>query len=176
VASTPMDAARLVEFLTDDETSLLGRDYFLLRLEEEFKKSWRYEWSYTLLLIGIEGLDDLGRLEGDRAVRSALLDVSSQLLAASRDTDLATRLDARRFAILLPGTARGGAMAFVERVVRAMSEGTFGRYRVHAGGCVAPSGSVRSVDDFMAAAERALQAATAEGPGHFVLAPDGGQG
>ena len=51
VESIPMDPSRLVDFLTDDETSLLARGYFMLRLEEEFKKSWRYGWSYALLVV-----------------------------------------------------------------------------------------------------------------------------
>ena len=166
-----MDASRLVEFLTDDTTSLLGREYFLLRYEEEFKKSWRYGWSYALVLVGVEGLPELADKEGERAVRSALLDVSGQILSATRDTDLATRLDERRFALLLPGTDVGGARAFVERVVRGMSEGAFGRYQVHVGGCVVPHASVRTSDDLMAAAQAALEQAAAEGDGRFVVGP-----
>lgn len=171
VDSVPTDPNRLLDFLTDDETSLLGHSYFALRFEEEFKKSWRYGWHYSLLLIAVDGLDVLAEKEGQRAVSSARLDICGQILSATRDTDLSTRLDDRMFAILLPGTGESGTRAFVERVVRAMAEGAFGRYQVSVGGCVTPDTAVKSADELMAAARQAVEVARDAGDGRFVLAP-----
>ncbi len=168
--SVPMDASRLLDFLTDDETSLLGEGYFSLRFEEEFKKSWRYGWSYSLLLIAVDGLDELAEKEGDLAVSSAYLDLCGQILSATRDTDLSARLGGGSFAILLPGTGASGTRAFVERVITALSEGAFGRYRVSVGGCVMPDVAVKSSDEFMAAARGAVDSAREAADGRLVLA------
>ncbi len=168
--SVPTDPNGLLDFLTDDETSLLGLPYFQLRFEEEFKKAWRYGWSYTLLLVSADGFGELASKEGERAVRSARLDICGQILSATRDTDLSARLDDSTFALLLPGTGEGGARAFVERVVQALSEGAFGRYTVSVGGCIAPDASLKTADDFLAAARRALDTAREAGDGRLVLA------
>jgi len=170
VESIPMDPSRLVDFLTDDETSLLARGYFMLRLEEEFKKSWRYGWSYALLVVDVEGFTELEQKEGERAVRSARLDICGEILSASRDTDLSARLDGRRFAILLPGTGDAGARAFVERVVNSIREGAFGRYKVSVGGCVSPDSGLKSADDFLELANRACEEAREQGDGSYVVA------
>ncbi len=170
VDSVRTDPNRLLDFLTDDETSLLSRAYFMLRFEEEFKKSWRYGWSYSLLLIAVDGLDELAEKEGENAIRGARLDICGQILSASRDTDLSARLDERYFAVLLPGTGQSGTRAFVERVVQGLVEGAFGRYQVRVGGCVMPSTAVKSADAFMAAAREAVDEACEKGDGRFVLA------
>jgi diguanylate cyclase (GGDEF)-like protein len=168
--SVPTDSRRLLDFLTDDETSLLRPSYFELRFEEEFKKAWRYGWSCSLLLVAVDGLDELAAKEGRLAVESARLDICGQILSATRDTDLSARLGDSLFAILLPGTGESGTRAFVERVIRAMGEGAFGRYRVSVGGCVTPDTAVKTADDFLAAARRAVDEAREAGDGRFVIA------
>jgi two-component system cell cycle response regulator len=169
VESIPTGTSRLVGFLTDESTSLLNREYFMLRLEEEFKKCWRHRWDYSLLLLSVEGLADIEAAEGERSVRSAVLDIAGEILSASRDTDLSTRLDEQRFAILLTGAAASGARAFVERMGQALKDGSFGRYKIHIGGCVGPSDSLRTADDLLARAGEALDRARTADAGQFEL-------
>lgn len=163
--SIPMDAQRLLDFLTDTETSLLSRGYFTLRLEEEFKKSWRYGWPLALIVFQVDGFDELASKEGDNAVRSAVLDISSELLAASRDTDLHARLQNDRFAIALTGTGEEGCRAFGERVLAGLNEGAFGRYRIRAGATVSPGEDLGNVEEFIARAETGLSSSTQDAEG-----------
>ena len=163
-----MDAQRLLDFLTDTETSLLSRGYFTLRLEEEFKKSWRYGFEMSLVVFEIEGFDTLASKEGDAAVRSAVLDISSEILAASRDTDLSTRLSNNRFAIALTGTGEEGCRAFGERVLGNLVDGAFGRYGLRAGATVSPADGLGSVEEFISRAETALAASRSEAKGMVI--------
>ena len=161
--SIPMDQQRLVDFLTDTETSLLGRDYFLLRLEEEFKKSWRYRWPLALVVAEVDGFDVIRSEDGERGMRQTLLDISGELLSASRDTDLSSRIAENRFALLLPGTDAVGASAFVERVLRNVAEGSFGRLVLHIGSASAPQDDMGTADEFMARAVTGAREARARG-------------
>ncbi|MCB9898424.1 MAG: GGDEF domain-containing protein [Planctomycetes bacterium] len=167
--SIPMDQQRLVDFLTDPETSLLGRDYFLFRLEEEFKKSWRYRWPLSLVVADVDGFDQIRAEDGERGMRQTLLDISGELLLASRDTDLSSRIADARFAILLPGTDAVGAEAFVERVLRSVAEGSFGRLVLSIGGASAPGDDLGSSDEFLARALTGAQEARGKGRNAFVL-------
>ena len=167
--SLPMDHQRLVDFLTDDETSLLGREYFQLRLEEEFKKSWRHGWSLSLILVEIDGLHDIRENEGQAAYKQAVLNISGELLSASRDTDLSTRLDEKRFAVLLPGTDEVGSHAFVDRVLRSIIDGAFGQLTMAIGGTAAPQEALTSVDEFIARAATGIDLARGKGNNEFVF-------
>jgi len=168
VESIPTDDKRLLDFLTDSETSLLGREYFGLRLEEEFKKSWRYGWALTLLLVEMEGLERIRDAEGERAYRSAILDIAGEILSASRDTDLSTRLTQTRFAIALPGTGQQGAQAFVERVLRRILDGGFGRLTLHIGGSCSPLEDLSTCEELISRAESGVVMARAQGPNQYV--------
>lgn len=160
--SIPMDAQRLLDFLTDTETSLLSPGYFTLRLEEEFKKSWRYGWPMSLIIFQVHGFNELEEKEGSGAVTSAVLDISGELLSASRDTDLHSRLQHDRFAIGLTGTGEEGCQAFAERVLNHLIDGAFGRYRISAGACISPLEDLASVEEFIARAETGLANASTD--------------
>ena len=167
--SLPMDQQRLLDFLTDDETSLLGKEYFLLRLEEEFKKSWRHGWSLSLILVEIDGLLEMREADGDSAFKHAVLGIAGELLSASRDTDLSTRLDDRRFAVLLPGTDEVGAHAFVDRVLRNIIDGAFGTLSMAIGGTAAPHEALGGVDEFISRAATGVDLARDKGQNEFVF-------
>lgn len=166
--SIPMDRSQLVDFLTDPETSLLSAPYFHMRLEEEFKKSWRYRWPLSLVVADIDGLDEIRAEDGERGFRQTLLDISGEFLSASRDTDLSSRLGPGRFALLLPGTDAAGAGVFVQRVLRAVSDGSFGRLVLHIGGATSPQEDMGSVDEFMARAATGVAQARTRGRNVFV--------
>ena len=167
--SLPMDHQRLVDFLTDDETSLLGKQYFLMRLEEEFKKSWRHGWSLSLIVVEIEGLEAIRENDGEHAYKQAVLGISGELLSASRDTDLSSRLDTKRFAVVLPGTDEVGAHAFVDRVLRNIIEGAFGQLTMAIGGTAAPQEGLTSTDEFIARAATGVDLARGKGTNEFVF-------
>ncbi|HVQ27475.1 MAG TPA: GGDEF domain-containing protein, partial [Planctomycetota bacterium] len=115
----PMNESRILESITDSRTGLLNETYFQLRLEEEFKKSWRFRWTCSLILVAVEGLEELEAAEGRLAAEALLLDIAGEVLTASRDVDLSARLDDGCFGMLLPGTDAAGARTMIQRVMTA---------------------------------------------------------
>ncbi|MFT7464513.1 MAG: two-component system cell cycle response regulator [Pseudohongiellaceae bacterium] len=168
--SIQLDAQSLVEILTDDATSLLNHEFFQMRLEEEFKKSWRYGWSYTLLVFDIEGFEEICERDGDRAGLGLELAIAGEILNASRDIDLSTRIEGGRFMVLLPGCDTEGARAFVQRVLTDnVVQRAEGRFSVSAGGSCSPQSGLDSLDEFEARAATGLVKAKEMGDNQFVI-------
>jgi len=168
--SIQLDPQGFVDILTDPQTSLLQRDYFLLRLEEEFKKSWRYGWVYSLIVFDVEELDDVKANSGENAWAAALLAIAGEILSASRDIDLSTRLEDGRFMVLLPGSDAEGTTSFVKRVLQGqLGERLAGRFTVSVGGTVMPQSGLDQMDEFIARADTALLKARSMGTGELVL-------
>jgi diguanylate cyclase (GGDEF)-like protein len=163
-----MDERQLVTLITDSETGLLNEAYFRLRLEEEFKKSWRFQWGYSLLLVDVDGLPDIERARGRSAADATVLDIAGEVLTASRDVDLAARLGRQRFAMLLPGTGADGAVTMVRRVMQAVLEKVADQVSLSVGISAAPQDKLASPDEFFARAEQALHMARTQGRNQVV--------
>src|SRR5262245_55892767 len=76
-------AHRLIDALTDPETGLYNYDYLSYKLDEEFKRARRFEHPLACVMLGFEGQLD----------ESALGQLASIFLNASRDTDVLGRFD-----------------------------------------------------------------------------------
>ena len=163
-----MDEHELVTLITDSETGLLNEAYFGLRVEEEFKKSWRFQWSYSLLLVDVNGLAEVESSEGRAAADALILDIAGEILTASRDVDLAARLSRNRFAMLLPGTPTEGAVTMVRRVLQGVLEKVEERVNLAVGISTSPQDKLASPDEFFARAEQALNMARSQGSNQVV--------
>jgi diguanylate cyclase (GGDEF)-like protein len=159
----PTDETRILESITDSRTGLLNEAYFNLRLEEEFKKSWRFRWTCTLLYVRIEGLAELEASEGRLAAEALLLDIAGEVLTASRDIDLAARLSGGRFAMLLPGTDAAGARSMIQRVMAAALEKVEQRVSLSVGLTESPAEDLGTCEEFVARALTALDTAHEQG-------------
>ncbi len=164
----PRDEKSLVDVITDTETGLLNAAYFQLRLDEEFKKSWRFQWSYALLLIEVAGLESFERREGRPAADALVLDIAGEILTASRDVDLSARLARHQFGMLLPGTPAAGARTMVQRVMSQVLEQCGSHVSLSVGLTEAPQPGLASVDEFMTRAEAALALARTQGANQIV--------
>jgi diguanylate cyclase (GGDEF)-like protein len=164
----PMDENRIVSLITDAETGLLSEAFFRLRLDEEFKKSWRYRWVCTLVLIEVEGLAAIETREGRAAADSLMLDVAGEVLTASRDVDLAARMGRSRFAMFLPGTPADGARTMVQRVMTGVLERVQQRVSLSVGMSEAPQDQLSATDEFLGRAETALGTARSQGSNQVV--------
>jgi len=163
-----MSANRILESITDSQTGLLNEAFFELRLEEEFKKAWRFDWTYSLILIRVEGLEDLEAKEGRLAAEALVLDIAGEILTASRDVDLSARLRGSRFAMLLPGTAAEGARTMIQRVMATALEKVGQRVSLSVGLTQAPQDRLGSCDEFLARARTALETARRQGLNQIV--------
>jgi len=102
--------------ITDPLTGLYNRRYFMEQLEQEFKRSRRYERDISLLMIDIDFFkrinDTFGHQTGDLVLRKISSIIESQL----RDADLAFRFGGEEFMVILPETALQDASNVAERM------------------------------------------------------------
>ncbi len=102
--------------ITDPLTGLYNRRYFMEQLEQEFKRSRRYERDLSLLMIDIDFFkrvnDTFGHQTGDLVLRKISSIIESQL----RDADVAFRFGGEEFMVILPETSLQDASNVAERM------------------------------------------------------------
>ncbi|HEX6886426.1 MAG TPA: GGDEF domain-containing protein [Planctomycetota bacterium] len=149
---------RLIDALTDPETGLYNYDYLTYKLDEEFKRSRRFEHPLSCVMLGFEGQVEeevLGRL-------------ASIFLNASRDTDVLGRFDQSSFLFLLPNTGPDGAGIMARRIREAAeAEGlrdlVGDRLEIAVGISTCPHPAVKVREDLFARSRAAFHAAQREG-------------
>jgi diguanylate cyclase (GGDEF)-like protein len=105
--------------------------------------------------------DTHGHPIGDEAIRH----VAEAFKRGRRETDLAARLGGEEFALLLPGTDLGGAIAAAERIRQELAGSALpavGAVTVSLGVASCPGDGVKE-DDLIRAADERLYAAKAAG-------------
>ncbi len=103
---------RLIDALIDPETGLYSYDYLSFKLDEEFKRSRRFDQPLACVMLGFEG----------QAEEEVLARLASIFLNASRDTDLLGRFDQSSFLFFLPNTGPDGAEIMARRICTAAEE------------------------------------------------------
>ncbi len=163
-----MDQAQLVNFVTDPQTGLFTNAYFQLRVDEEYKRSMRYGWTYSLVLMDVHGLDEVHAAGSAPAVAGVWLNIANGILINSRDVDLPARIAENRLALLLPGTELEGAEIMVQRVMGDILESAPASISLDVGMTEIPRADVQSCDEFLARAEKALEVAATQGQNQLV--------
>ena len=114
--------------ITDGLTGLYSRRYFLGRLDEETNRSKRYKFGFAFLMIDIDNFkkcnDTYGHLVGDVALK----EVGRVIKESIREIDLASRYGGEELSILLPETARKGALLVAERIRERIGGNAFKAY------------------------------------------------
>lgn len=96
----------LVSALVDPETGLFNFAFLNYKLDEEFKRSRRFQDPLACVMLGFEG-----------QVRPEVMrELAAVFLEASRDTDILGRFDENSFLFLLPRTGPDGAAVMARRV------------------------------------------------------------
>ncbi len=100
---------------TDGLTSLKNQRAFQERLEVEYQRAARYKTPLSLLLMDIDHFkaynDSFGHPAGDEMLQL----VASLLLENARNSDFVARYGGEEFVIILPNTAKEGALIMAER-------------------------------------------------------------
>lgn len=122
---------RLIEqqAITDGLTGLNNQRYFNSRLNEEIARARRYRYSVAVLMIDLDGFEELndacGHLAGDEVLRA----VAASLAGSTRwGADLVARCGGKEFAVMLPNTQAGsaagieGALVTAERMRLAVTQ------------------------------------------------------
>lgn len=106
---------------SDGLTGLSNRRHFDEYLDMEWRRAQREQSELSLLMIDVDHFksynDSFGHVAGDEALRRVADAIRT---ACSRATDLAARYGGEEFAMVLPGTASGGARLLAEKVRRSI--------------------------------------------------------
>jgi diguanylate cyclase (GGDEF)-like protein len=150
--------------VTDSLTGLLNRRYLEERLTEEIKRSNRYGYPMSFMMIDVDKFkpynDAFGHAEGDKALKI----VANGLTETLRGEDVAARYGGEEFSILLPQTTPDEAKTIGERIREGIEKTEFPNRQVTISiGIASCSHILCTPHDIIAAADKALYAAKAKG-------------
>jgi diguanylate cyclase (GGDEF)-like protein len=149
---------RLIDATIDPETGLFSYDYLTFKLDEEFKRSQRFEHPLSCSMLGFEGqVDD-----------NVLTQLASIFLNASRDTDVLGRFDQSSFLFFLPNTGPDGARTMGDRIRHAAEEEGLrdlvgDRLQIAVGISYCPHPQIQRREDLFSRARAAFLSAQREG-------------
>jgi two-component system cell cycle response regulator len=138
------------------------------RLQEEFERARRYSLSFSLILLGIDALQDSNERMGAEATAQLRAEVGEALREGLRLPDLVAPYGPDEFAILLPETGQAGARDSVVRVRELLTSLPFegdprlDDSRFSAGIVTFPHPAVFQADDLFALAAAALMRGRAQ--------------
>lgn len=150
--------------VTDDLTGLLNKRYLRERLTEETKRSNRYGYPMSLMMIDVDNFksynDAFGHPEGDKALQI----VAHGLKETLRGADVAARYGGEEFSILLPQTTSEEAHTIAERIRQKIEATQFPNRKVTVSiGIASCSHIVCTPPEIIKAADQALYEAKRRG-------------
>ncbi len=153
----------------DELTGLYNYRYLHTRLVEEFKRAERFRDPLACAMVDIDHFkrfnDDHGHVVGD----AVLAEVAKRLRGAVREIDVVARYGGEEFLLVLPSTHFAGALTVADRVWRSVGEtpsrlgGKDFNVTVSVGVALYPSRDVKTKDQLVKAADRALYQAKNDG-------------
>jgi diguanylate cyclase (GGDEF)-like protein len=162
--------ARLEQLAVQDElTGLFNYRYLHTRLSEEFKRSERYRDPLACVMVDIDYFKRVNDRYGHDVGDAVLRDTARRLRGAVREIDVVTRYGGEEFLLVLPSTNFSGALSVADRVWRAIGGDPFAvgdgveRVTISVGVAVFPSRDIKTKDQLIKAADKALYQAKADG-------------
>ena len=101
---------------TDPLTETLNRRRFMEVADQQLALAQRYCYPTSLLLLDIDHFKQVNDLYGHAMGDRALVQLTRVMAAELRETDTMARFGGEEFIMLLPHTAREGALSLAERV------------------------------------------------------------
>lgn len=161
---------RLAHLAVHDElTGLYNYRYLHTRLNEEFKRAERYRDPLACAMIDIDHFKSFNDRHGHDVGDAVLAEVARRLRGAVREIDVVARYGGEEFLLVLPSTHFSGALTAADRVWRSVGsvparvEGADHQVTVSLGVALYPSRDVKSKDQLVKAADKALYQAKADG-------------
>lgn len=150
--------------ITDPLTGLLNRRYLEERLAEEIKRSNRYGYPMSFLMIDVDDFGkfnkDFGVLTGDRVLRQAV----QAMRATLRSADVAARYGGEEFCVLLPQTTIAEATTIAERIRQSIEKIEFPSRKITVSiGVSTFSYNTSTAEDIIRAADEAMRRAKKQG-------------
>jgi two-component system cell cycle response regulator len=162
--------ARLEQLaVQDDLTGLYNYRYLHTRLSEEFKRSERYRDPLACVMLDIDHFKRVNDRHGHDVGDAVLRETSVRLRKAVREIDVVTRYGGEEFLLVLPSTNFSGALSVADRVWRAVGSEPYllpagpERVSISVGVAVFPSRDIKTKDQLIKAADKALYQAKGDG-------------
>lgn len=162
--------ARLERLAVRDElTGLYNYRYLHTRLQEEFKRAERFRDPLACAMIDLDHFKAFNERFGHSLGDLALQETAKRLRGSVREIDVVARYGGEEFLLVLPSTHFGGALTVADRVWRTIGAtpyrlaGKEYRITVSVGVALYPSRDVKTKDELVKAADRALFQAKDDG-------------
>jgi len=155
--------------ITDDLTRLYNHRYFVKRLNEEFKRSQRYNTPLSCAMIDLDDFKKINDAYGHKSGDIILQEVAKVIKTSVRETDVVARYGGEEFAVILPHTDSEDAFHLAIRIRSAVNNfrshilGEDNRVTVSIGVSTYPGPGVKDVDDLVRIADNRLYKAKGEG-------------
>jgi diguanylate cyclase (GGDEF)-like protein len=151
--------------VTDSVTGLYNRRYLYERLGTELRRAQRYRRPVSLILL------DLGQFKGaDDQLAEPMLSRFARIINESlREPDTPCRYGGEEFAVVLPETGPGEALAVAEKLRQSLKAGSpasgsgGGALTISQGIASFPSADITNENDMIKKAEKALHEARTAG-------------
>lgn len=162
---------RLEQLAVQDElTGLFNYRYLHTRLNEEFKRSERYRDPLACVMVDIDHFKNLNERLGHDTGDAVLRECAKRMRKAVREIDVVTRYGGEEFLLVLPSTNFSGALSVADRVWRSVNGEPFSlpnhgpeRVSISLGVAVFPSRDIKTKDQLLKAADKALYQAKNDG-------------
>jgi diguanylate cyclase (GGDEF)-like protein len=156
--------------ITDELTGLFNHRQFYRQLEQELKRTQRYDRPLSLIMLDVDRFKPYNDLNGHLAGDEALRLIAARLQNNTRGADIVARYGGDEFGIILPETDPRQALVQAERIRMAIESSVPGgqeasdRNRLTVSLGVACLGAdMRKAEDLVRAADEALYCAKAAG-------------
>lgn len=110
--------------ITDGLTRLYTNHYFKMRLSQEISRMRRIKSPLSIVLIGIDNLEELLKEHGSAFKDSVLVKVGAAIKKIIRFNDLPCRFEGDKFTIILPDTKTDGAHVAAEKILESINGAT----------------------------------------------------
>lgn len=167
----------LIEHATDDAlTGVRSRRYFLRRGEQDLAFASRHQQDLSVLLIGIDGFDDLKAQHSTAVTDKILASIASSLTNAIRTEDTLARSGEAQFAIIAPTLGGSEADNVCNRIRQQIAHTPIDTgdtpisLTVSLGLSQSKIDSAERIEDYLALAETYLAKAQAAGGNRLVTA------
>ncbi len=111
--------------ITDSLTQVFNRQYFMDRIKQEVKRSYRYGTHVSLLMLDIDYFKKVNDTYGHQAGDSVLAGVAGLIKNGLRDTDLFARYGGEEFCLLAMAMDQAGAELLAERLRKKVESAEF---------------------------------------------------
>jgi diguanylate cyclase (GGDEF)-like protein len=111
--------------ISDESMGIYNRVYFDMRLKEAYSLAKRHQQNFSVLLIEIDYLDQIGRSHGLEYTGKFLASLGKLIKTSVRETDIVARYGREEMAILLPNTDLSGAKIAVKKIRNAVENKAF---------------------------------------------------